>query len=318
MGLGPRDSKVVFEIMQHPHLERGAFFDSRHFFDIDAIVRRYMEYGKRLGRFIADVDNLVRDARREGKRVLLEGAQGHMLSIDYGSYPYVTSSDCSIPGLAKGSGLSERDVDFVLGVVKAPYMTRVGGGPFPTELGGEKSEEWCSSHTREDEEKEYGDASVNDLDEFRQGIAMRRVGGEYGATTGRPRRTGWLDLPLLRYAVQVNGTNVALTKLQVLDGADRIKICCSYRYDGNDYQFGNRTLTRGDRFDVAIPDAGVLRNCVPVYREFSGWKTPTADIKDYDALPRKLRDIVEFIEQSAGVRARILSMGPDREQTILR
>jgi len=318
MGLGPRDSKAVFEIMQHPHLERGAFFDARYFFDIDAIVRRYMEYGKRLGRFIADVDNLVRQAKGERKRILLEGAQGHMLSIDYGSYPYVTSSDCSIPGLAKGSGLSERDVDFVLGVVKAPYMTRVGGGPFPTEFGGEESEKWCASHTRQDEEREYQDASVNDKNEFRQGVAIRRVGGEYGATTKRPRRTGWLDLPLLRYAVQTNGRSVVLTKLQVLDNVDTIKICEQYVYNGNDYQLGNRTLRREDRLDVAIPDAEVLRNCAPVYREFSGWKTPTADIKEYDALPRKLRDIVEFIEQSAGVRAWILSMGPDREQTILR
>jgi adenylosuccinate synthase len=312
------DIKVLRGIMQHDHLERGIFFDQKDIFDIDAIVERYMEYGERLKRFIDDVDGIVREARKEGKKILLEGAQGHLLSIDYGSYPYVTSSDCSIPGLAKGSGLSERDVDFVLGVVKAPYMTRVGGGPFPTELGGKKSEEWCDSHKKEDEEREYPDASVNESDEFRQGVAIRRVGGEYGATTGRPRRTGWLDLPLLRYSVQVNGRDIALTKLQILDGADRIKICDAYIYSGDDYQFGNRTIRKGDKLDVAIPDAGVLRNCTPVYREFPGWKTPTADIKEYDALPRKLRDVVEFIEQSAGVRARILSMGPDREQTILR
>ncbi|MBM3233930.1 adenylosuccinate synthase [Candidatus Pacearchaeota archaeon] len=317
MGISPT-SQAFFEIMHDSRLENGAFYHQENFFDIDAIIEAYRKYGERLKDFIADTDEIVRKARTQEKRVLLEGAQGLLLSIDYGSYPYVTSSECSIPGLAKGVGLSEKDVDLVLGVVKAPYMTRVGGGPFPTEIGGKKSEEWCSSHTRQDEEKEFADASVNDADEFRRGVAVRRDGGEYGATTKRPRRTGWLDLPLLRYAIQVNGSDIVLTKLQVFDTADTIKICHGYIYQGDNYQLGRRTLKRGDLLEVAIPDAEVLRHCQPLYTKFRGWKTPTADIKDYDALPQKLRDVVEFIEKEAGVRARILSMGPDRNQTIIR
>jgi len=143
------DPEVIRKIMQHEHLENGAFYKKDGIFDVDAIVEAYKKYGERLKQFIVDADELVRQAKSQGKRILLEGAQGHMLSIDYGSYPFVTSSDCSIPGLAKGSGLRERDINLVLGVVKAPYITRVGEGPFPTELGGEKSAKWCSSHTRE-------------------------------------------------------------------------------------------------------------------------------------------------------------------------
>ena len=155
-----------------------------------------MEYGKILENQITDTDSFLREALGK-KKILLEGAQGAGLSIDYGTYPYVTASDCTIGGLAKGVGLKVSDVDLTLGIVKAPYMTRVGEGPFPTELGGTKSAEWCGTAgiTKDIEKEKFPNASVNETDEFVQGVGIRKAGFEYGATTGRPRRTGWLDLP---------------------------------------------------------------------------------------------------------------------------
>jgi len=312
------DRSVIRTIFQHEHLEKGIFFDQKNIFDTDAIVERYMEYGQELQGFITAADSLARESLAKGKRILLEGAQGHMLSIDYGSYPYVTSSDCSVEGLAKGAGLHEKDVDLVLGVVKAPYMTRVGEGPFPTEFGGEKSAKWCSKHTRKDEEQEYPHADVNSRDEFTQGVAIRRAGGEYGATTGRPRRTGWLDLPLLRYAMQTNGPNIALTKLQVFDGVKEIKICTSYTYNGPEYSFAGRTLVHGSVLDIAPNDIDVLQHCTPNYRFLKGWNNKTENIRSYDSLPKAAKDLVGFIESNTGAKARVLSMGPERSQTIIR
>lgn len=312
------DRDVLRRIMQHEHLESGIYWDRKNIFDVDEIIERYSEYGKRLKDFVADVDELAARAMADRKRILLEGAQGHMLSVDYGSYPYVTSSDCSIEGLSKGCGLKERDVDLVLGVVKAPYMTRVGEGPFPTELGGDKSAKWCSSHTREDEEKQYPDATFADMNEFIQGIAIRKSGGEYGATTGRPRRTGWLDLPLLRYAMKTNGNNIVLTKMQVFDNADEFKICTSHTYTGPDYNFAGHVLKSGCRLETAVADIDVMNHCQPNYVSWHGWKGSTKDIHDFNSLPENLRAFVLYIESQTGANARILSMGPDRGQTILR
>ncbi|MBU3912515.1 MAG: adenylosuccinate synthetase, partial [Nanoarchaeota archaeon] len=311
------DRNVLRKIMQHDHLERGIFFDQKSIFDVDAIIERYSEYGKRLEPLVSDVDAMVREAVADGMKILLEGAQGHMLSIDYGSYPFVTSSDCSIPGLAKGSGLSEKAVDSVLGVVKAPYMTRVGEGPFPTEMGGKKSADWCSSHTRADEEA-LVHTDMNHDDPFRQGVAVRIAGGEYGATTGRPRRTGWLDLPLLRAAMLVNGNQIALTKLQVFDGAGEVRICDSYTYNGPEYFYACQRIEEGFRFRVAPSDVDVLQHCEPNYVTLPGWKGPTENIRSYEKLPKSLRNLVGFVEANTGARVRVLSMGPERSQTIVR
>ena len=321
------DRETVKKIMQHPHLENGIFYNQKNIFDVDTITERYAEYGRQLRNFVVDTDDLARKAFRAGKRILLEGAQGHMLSIDYGSYPYVTSSDCSIEGLAKGSGLHEKDVDLVLGVVKAPFMTRVGEGPFPTELGGDLSAKWCSTHTRQDELdtkkiEEYlsqqENLSKEARQEFLEGIALREMGGEFGATTGRPRRTGWLDLPLLRYAMQTNGPTIALTKLQVFDGVPEIKVCQSYTYDGPNYFSAGRTLKRREILLVAPADIDVLRYCTPNYTTLKGWNKKTENIQAYEALPKQLKDLVGFIEDQTGARAAVLSMGPERSQTIIR
>jgi adenylosuccinate synthase len=314
------DKDIIRKIMQHDHLEKGVFWDRNNIFDNNEIIERYAEYGKRLSSFIADTDSLIKAALANGTKILLEGAQGHGLSIDYGTMPYVTSSDCSIPGLTKGAGLSERNVDLVIGVVKAPYKTRVGEGPFVTEIGGGKSAQWCADykHTKEVEQEEYPNANINSKDEFIQGIGIRKAGGEYGATTGRPRRVGWLDLPWLRYAMQTNGYMIALTKMQVFDGAAKIKICDSYTYTGPDYNLAGRTLSKGDVLHTASTDLDVLKHCEPNYTTLPGWSERTENIKNFDRLPTNAKGLVSYIEEKTGARAGILSMGPDRSQTIVR
>lgn len=305
------DPETIREIMQHEHLCSGTFYDAHDIFNEGAIVAYYRAYGDTLRPMICDTDALLRAA--VGKQnILLEGAQGHLLSIDYGTYPFVTSSDCSIQGLAKGVGLSEKQVDLTLGILKAFFMTRVGEGPFPTECGGMASATWCGTKgvNRTLELEKFGSISVNDPDPFRQGIGIRMAGHEYGATTGRPRRTGWLDLPLLRYAVQTGIQGLILTKLDSLDGCEVIKLCTAYEYQGPDYQLGERTLRRGDCIDVAVPHSDVLQHCQPIYREFPDWLAAAEQ-------PHELMTVIKYLEVEVGKPAVILSVGPDRDQTIV-
>jgi len=311
------DPEMIRRIMHHEHLEFGAFWSAFEFLDADAIVDRYRQFGSFLHPFIWNTDQYLWDAIGK-KRVLLEGAQGNLLSVDHGTYPYVTSSDCSVQGLARGVGIRDRDVDLALGIVKAFYMTRVGEGPFPTELGGETSARWCNNaevnEAVEIERLPY--VSVNDIIPFRQGVAIRRAGNEYGATTKRPRRVGWLDLPLLRYSKRHTGGDIILTKLDVLDQCDQIKICTAYRYDGLPYAIGERVFTNGDMLDTAVPNYEVLQHCTPQYETFSGWKESTTGAKSYSKLPANLRFLVRYVACAAGLNVVLLSVGPDRDQTI--
>jgi len=312
------DQNIVKEIMNHELLGSGRFYDEKNIFNVDEIHKAYMEYAKLFKSHIADTDEIVRKAKGV-KNILLEGAQGNLLSIDIGTYPYVTSSDCSITGLAKGAGLKETDVDLTLGIVKAPYMTRVGEGPFPTEMGGTKSAEWCGTKgvNKELEKEKFPNASLDDTDEFLQGIAIRRAGGEYGATTKRPRRTGWLDLPLLKYSAQFSGSHTILTKLDVLDECKTIRICHAYKYTGPDYQVGEKLLKKGDVLEMAIPDLEVISNCKPLYTDFPGWMTPITKIDSFENLPAKLHVILNFIKEQAGIQIDVVSVGPERDQTII-
>lgn len=308
------DPQVIKDVMSHPSLDAGLYYSSGDMFDEEAIVETYLAYGQKLNPFIRDTEGLIGFVAGK-ENILLEGAQGVLLSVDYGSYPFVTSSDCSAWGLAKGAGLSPAQIDLSLGIAKGFYMTRVGEGPFPTELGGEKSADWCSRMKRHDEEDAYGDVTVNDSDDFRQGVALRRVGNEYGATTGRPRRTGWLDLPLLRHAMKFSGRNVILTKLDVLNACQTIKVCLGYSYDGPNYRYGNLTLKTGYGFSHAVVNAEVLQHCRPVYREFPGWECELAG-SCLEDLPINFRKIYSFVTKSVGINPRIISIGRDREQTI--
>ncbi len=228
----------------------------------------------------SDTEHLVNRYLASGKSILCEGAQGTMLDIDFGSYPFVTSSNTVAAGACTGLGLAPGRIGKVYGIFKA-YCTRVGSGPFPTEL----------------------------FDET--GAEIRRIGHEYGAVTGRERRCGWLDLVALRYAVMINGaTDLIMMKSDVLDGFDKIKVATAYRLpDG--------TVTRD--FPYSIGDnaegAGTM---TPVYEEFEGWKTSLADKRSYDELPESFKDYVAFIETEVGVPVTIISVGPDRTETIFR
>ena len=223
---------------------------------------------------VADVSRELFDALGAGKRVLLEGAQGTLLDLDHGTYPYVTSSPASAAGAPLGVGLGPRAVDRVIGVTKA-YATRVGLGPFPTEMPDEEA------------------------------ARLREAGEEYGATTGRPRRCGWLDLPALRYAARVNGLDaLVVTKLDVLDRFDEIRAAETYDTpDGRTPDF---------------PSAGLVARCRPVWRRFPGWRTATTGIRRWDELPGAARTYLEWIEEAVGVRIERVSVGAGRDAEIPR
>ncbi len=198
-------------------------------------------------------------------------------------------------------------------------MTRVGEGAFPTEFGGIKSAEWCgtSGITKKTEKEKFGSPTLDEKDEFTLGVAVRMFGYEYGATTGRPRRTGWLDLPFLRYSIQYSGPDVIFTKIDVMDTSKEIKICTAYEYTGPKYNVGDLTLEKGTKITVAIPNKEVLKYCKPIYKTFPGWLTSIRDIRRIEDLPQKLKNIISFIEKEAGVKTRIISVGPDRDETII-
>ena len=234
-----------------------------------------LKHAERMRPMIRDVSVLLTEEMRAGKSILFEGAQGTLLDIDHGTYPYVTSSNASVGGVCTGLGIPPKVIGRVLGVVKA-YTTRVGEGPFPTELFGE------------------------------MGNRLRESGSEYGAVTGRPRRCGWFDAVAVRYAARINGLDgLALTKLDVLDGLERIDICTAYRS-------GGRTLTE-------FPgDVRQLASCEPVYESMPGWTAPTAGVRSFDRLPDPARRYIARLEEVSGVRAAIVSTGSERDDTILR
>lgn len=242
--------------------------------EVDSTLAQMMEAVAKLRPFIGDAIVPLNEAMARNDRILFEGAQGTMLDIDYGSYPFVTSSSCSAGGAATGTGVPPHRIDGVLGVLKA-YTTRVGEGPMPTEL------------------------------EDGMGEMLRSEGGEYGATTGRPRRCGWFDAVIARYSARISGIDRwALTKLDVLDKLEKINICVAYELDG-------------ERIDTVPARSKDLERCVPVYEEVAGWQTPISDISDRDALPQAAKDYIARIEELTGVETGILSLGPRRDSTIV-
>jgi len=242
-------------------------------FNIEDIYNEYMGYAEKLSGYIGDTDIIINKMISENKNVLFEGAQGTLLDIDHGTYPYVTSSNPIAGGACTGLGVGPTKISKVLGVVKA-YTTRVGSGPFPTEI-------------------------TDSL-----GDKLRERGGEYGATTGRPRRCGWLDMVILRHSARINGlTGIALTKLDILDAIDVIKICTSYKYKG-------KTL---EEFPKEI---NILEECEPVYEEVNGWSTSTIGIKDFKRLPKAAKAYIKKIEKMLGVKVQIISTGQRRDELI--
>jgi adenylosuccinate synthase len=249
--------------------------------DPNVCCETYLEFGKRLSRYIGDVQDIVLTATRKGDYVLLEGAQGSLLDLDHGTYPYVTSSvpSSSSSGAGLGVGVGPTEIQRVVGVFKS-YCTRVGNGPFPTELFDD------TATMLRDHGKEYGR-------------------GEYGTTTGRPRRIGWLDAVTARYSVRFNGLSaVALTRLDVLDNVPVIRICTSYDLDGEIIQ----TLPARQ---------SVLERVKPVYEELPGWQTPTTEVRNFDDLPRQAQAFIRRVEQLLECPVDLISVGPSREQAII-
>jgi len=242
--------------------------------DYQKVLDDALAWGEYIRPMVDDVATILHDVRAEGGNILYEGAQGALLDIDHGTYPYVTSSNTTVGGALAGTGVGACDIDYVLGICKA-YATRVGGGPFPTEL--------------EDE----------------MGERLRKVGNEFGASTGRPRRCGWIDLVALKRAVQINGINgLAITKLDVLDGLPSIKVCVAYEY-------------RGKRRELAPLDADGWAECKPAYLEFPGWEESTAGIRDWNKLPAAARAYLRAVEELSGCRLAIVATGADRDDTIV-
>lgn len=242
--------------------------------DAQPIWEDLLEAADQLSPYITNTSTLLHQAIEEGKEVLLEGAQGSMLDVDHGTYPYVTSSCPTAGGACTGSGVPPTAITKVMGITKA-YCTRVGNGPFLTELHGATGEQ------------------------------LRSSGGEFGATTGRPRRCGWIDLVALRYAVQVNGMNeLAITKLDILDDFQEVKLCTHYDIDGE----------RVDTFPLDMPDMSSIE---PVYKTMPSWQQSLEACDSYETLPSEAREYLNFIQEYLQVDLKILSKGPNRSETIL-
>jgi adenylosuccinate synthase len=243
--------------------------------DWRVVLDQLLVYGERLRPGVRDVSLMLAEEMRSGRTVLFEGAQGALLDVDHGTYPFVTSSNATVGGICTGLGVGPRAIGAVMGVVKA-YTTRVGEGPLPTELSGA------------------------------MGNRLRDSGNEYGAVTGRPRRCGWYDAVAVRYAARINGLDaLALTKLDVLDGLDRIDICTAYRCAG-------RILTEFPS------DIGQLAACEPVYESMPGWSSPTRGVRRFEDLPEAARRYIARLEEVSAVRAALISTGSERDDTIRR
>jgi adenylosuccinate synthase len=241
--------------------------------DPDTMFREYSEIAEKVRPFVADTAALLNKTLRAGGSIMFEGAQGTMLDIDHGTYPFVTSSSATSGGAVIGTGVAPNAIQTVIGITKA-YCTRVGGGPFPTEI---------------------HDAVGDEL---------RKRGNEYGAVTGRPRRCGWVDLPLLRYAQAINGVNWwVVTKMDVLDTLDTIPVCVGYKLNGK-------------KTEEIPADAGTMDKLEPVYEKLPGWKQSTEGIVEWDKLPKKARNYLTFLEEESGAKIGMVSTGPDREQTM--
>ncbi|HEX7174943.1 MAG TPA: adenylosuccinate synthase [Pyrinomonadaceae bacterium] len=245
--------------------------------DPDTVFDEFYPHAERLAPYIADTAHYLNRAAREGRSILVEGAQAALLDVDHGTYPFVTSSSTTSGGVSVGLGIPPHRITGVLGIVRT-YTTRVGEGPFPTEM-------------------LEGEAELGQL--------IRERGREYGVSTGRPRRCGWFDAFATNYAAEINGfDSVALTKLDVLDALDHIKVCVGYRLDGRD-------------LETFPPVSHDLRRVEPVYETLPGWNTSTVGATDFDALPPRAQDYVRFLSERIGVEIGLISTGPERDQTVV-
>jgi len=291
-GIGPcytdkvaRDGIRVAELLHKEHfkekLKKTVEEKNRLFVDLykdepvswEEIYEEYCVYAEKISPFVCDTVDLMAKAIDDNKKILFEGAQGALLDVDFGTYPYTTSSNASAGGVSPGIGVSPKQIHDIIGITKA-YATRVGSGPFPTEIDGE------------------------------QGEHIRKKGGEFGSTTGRPRRCGWFDAVAIRHSVRISGVDsLIVTKLDVLDDQETIRICTGYKNDKKVYH----------NFPA---DLDVLENCEPIYEEVSGWMEDTSNVRDVKDLPGKAMDYIRTIEEIIGLKVKVVSVGPERLQII--
>lgn len=267
-----KDFRELYNDHLNSHLTILKNYDFK--FDLQEYEKGWFEGIEMLKKFrMVNTEYLVNELAGKGKRALAEGAQGTMLDVDFGSYPFVTSSNTISAGACTGLGISPKLIGEIFGIFKA-YCTRVGSGPFPTEL--------------------YDETSTT----------LRNVGREFGSTTGRPRRCGWLDLPALKYSIMINGiTKLFMTKADVMSGFRTVKICTSYKIDGKEC------------LEIPFSNDSVIE---PVYTEMTGWEEDISGIREFNKLPEALKIYTEFIEKQTGVPITLVSVGPDREETIFR
>ncbi len=261
------------EVLEYHNFALVNYFKAKSV-DPKAIYDEAMQHAEQLKPMVADIPNHLTKLRKSGANVMFEGAQGTLLDIDHGTYPYVTSSSTTAGGACTGSGVGPKNIDYVLGITKA-YTTRVGGGPFPTEL----------------------------FDKIGNHLAQK--GNELGATTGRSRRCGWLDAVSLRRSMDINSiTGICVTKLDVLDGLETIKICTAYELDG-------------DVYEVPPVSTEKFANCIPIYEELPGWSESTYGITEYEQLPTNAKAYLKRMEELLNISVDIISTGPDRTHTIV-
>ena len=291
-GIGPcytdkvaRDGIRVAELLHKEHfkekLKKTVEEKNRLFVDLykdepvswEEIYEEYCVYAEKISPFVCDTVDLMAKAIDDNKKILFEGAQGALLDVDFGTYPYTTSSNASAGGVSPGIGVSPKQIHDIIGITKA-YATRVGSGPFPTEIDGE------------------------------QGEHIRKKGGEFGSTTGRPRRCGWFDAVAIRHSVRISGVDsLIVTKLDVLDDQETIRICTGYKsYEKVYHNFP--------------ADLDVLENCEPIYEEVSGWMEDTSNVRDVKDLPGKAMDYIRKIEEIIGLKVKMVSVGPERLQIV--
>jgi len=271
-----RDEKSLKKKVQSNYNEKNTIFKDLYGKELpssESMFDELMHYKEIILKYVGDTHVLLRDEIEKKKKVLCEGAQGTMLDVDHGTYPFVTSSNSTSGGASTGLGIPPTQIDRVVGVIKA-YTTRVGEGPFPTEL-----------------HDEYGEK-------------LRKEGHEFGSTTGRPRRCGWFDAVVARYAISLNGIDaMAITKLDVLDRFDTLKVCTGYKYKGN-------------TFKEMPADLDILENGEPVYTDFEGWNQSTVEAENFDQLPDKAKFYIDGLQNILGVGFLMISTGPSRNQTI--
>ncbi|MFN3325345.1 MAG: adenylosuccinate synthase [Bryobacteraceae bacterium] len=273
--LDARHFDELYQVFAEDKLTMARAFGIEDTVDFEGIRARYRELGEMIRPMVCDTAQLLNRAIGEGKRVLFEGAQGTMLDIDHGTYPFVTSSSAAAGGACTGTGVPPTRINGIIGVSKA-YITRVGSGPFPSE-----------SHD------EIGDS-------------IRKAGNEYGSVTGRPRRCGWFDVPLLRYTGAVNGfDSLIVTKLDVLDHLDEVPVCVAYS-------------VCGERTDEVPANRSAMDSIEGIYEKLRGWKSTTRGISRYEDLPQRAKDYIRFLEERTGIEVGCVSTGPERTETIVR